>query len=213
MLNAGVRISRALRTDEGRELDRMVSKRRSVAGPRSPARDAVLMLFTLATLFGVTSSRPVSAGPSQSAAAATSALVAAAEKDDDKDDGKDDTKGDAKGDDDDDARTFQQPVRVGDLIGRDVIAPLESQDLLGHVTKLVQHDDDVTIVMSYGGHFGFGTHLVCVPADALALTGYALQAKDISTNELDKLPPCDGTGDAPLDANASIKMKLAKPAH
>lgn len=186
----------------------MVSKLRSVAVPKSLARDAALLLFTLATLFGVTSSHAVSARQSQPVATAPPALVAAAEKDDDEDDGKDDTKGD-----DDDAQKFRQPVRVGDLIGRDVIAPLESQDLLGHVTKLVQHDDDVTIVMSYGGHFGFGTHLVCVPADALALTGYALQAKDIGTNELDKLPPCDGTGDAPLDANASIKMKLAKPAH
>ena len=168
----------------------------------------MLMLFTLATLFGVTSCRPVSAGQSPSAATTSSVVVAADEKDGDKDNDKDDGK-----DDDDDQQKFRQPVRVGDLIGRDVIAPLESQDLLGHVAKLVQHDDDVTIVMSYGGHFGFGTYPVCVPADALALTGYALQAKDISTDELGKLPSCDGAGDVPLDTNASIKMKLAKPAH
>lgn len=163
------------------------------------------MLFTLATLFEVTSGRPGLARQSKPTAAAT--VVAAA--DEDKDDGKD-TKGD---DDDDDAQKFQQPVRVGDLIGRAVIAPLESQDLLGHVTKLVRHHDDIVVVIRTGGHLGFGTHLICVPADALALTGYALQAKDISADDLGKLPPCDGSVDTAIDATASIKMKLAKPAH
>lgn len=116
-------------------------------------------------------------------------------------------------DEDDDDANFNQPVRAGDLIGRDVIAPIESQNLLGHVVKVVRRGDDVTIVMTYGGTFGLGGHLVCVAADALALTGYNLQAKEISTGDLDKLPVCDGTGDTPVDPNTSFKMKLAKPAH
>ncbi|WP_158810957.1 hypothetical protein [Beijerinckia sp. L45] len=120
---------------------------------------------------------------------------------------------DAGDEDDDDDRKVRQPVRVGDLIGRDVIAPVESQDLLGHVTKVVQTGDGPTFVMTYGGHFGFGTHLVCVPADTLALTGYAIQAKGISPDELGKLPDCDGASGKPLDASAMIEMKLAKPAH
>ena len=122
----------------------------------------------------------------------------------------DDTDDDDEDDDDD---KFQQPVRVGDLIGRDVIAPVESQNLLGRVVKVVGQPDEVTIVMSHGGYFGFGTHLVCVSAEALALTGHALQAKGVSPADLDGLPVCDGAGAASLAPNASIKMNVAKPAH
>jgi hypothetical protein len=182
-----------------------VSKRsaRSLVSPGC----AVLMIFSLAGLINVTSVAQLFAQQSAPSVTAEKATVAA--KDDDKDDGKGDD-----GDDDDDDQKALQSVRVGDLIGRAVIAPVESQDLLGHVAKVVRTgDDEVTIVASYGGHLGFGTHLVCVPADALALTGYALQAKGISVAELDKLPVCDGNGGTPLEANASIKMKLAKPAH
>lgn len=183
----------------------MSAPSRSTVVSKSPAPGAALILFTLATLVAVTSSRPVFA-QQESPAPAASTAVAAPSMDDDKDDGKGD-------DEDDDAQKFLQPVRVGDLIGRAVIAPLESQNVLGHVSRLVKHDDDITVVMTYGGHLGFGTHLVCVPAEALALTGTALQAKDISTDDLDKLPTCDGNGDTPIDGNASIKMNLAKPAH
>jgi hypothetical protein len=196
----------------------MSAPSRSAIESKSLGPSAALLLFTLATLVTVTSSRLVFAQQVKLAATASAATIVAAAMDDDKDDEKDDDKDATKGekgddDDDDDAQKFLQPVRVGDLIGRAVIAPLESQDLLGHVSRLVKHDDDITIVMSYGGHLGFGSHLVCVPAAALALTGYALQAKDISTDDLGKLPMCDGSGDTPLDANTTIKMRLAKPAH
>ena len=119
-----------------------------------------------------------------------------------------------KDDDDEDENRFPQPVRVGDLVGRAVIAPQESQNLIGRVRKVVRSGaGDVSVVMTYGGHFGFGTHLVCVSVDDLALTGYALQAKDIEDSELARLPVCDGSADQPLDANATIKVNLAKPAH
>ena len=35
------------------------------------------------------------------------------------------------------AMRFPQPVRVGDLLGRDVLRPVESQDVLGRVRELV----------------------------------------------------------------------------
>jgi hypothetical protein len=117
-------------------------------------------------------------------------------------------------DDDDDDDDSAQPVRVGDLIGRDIVAPVESQDLLGHVAQVVRKgDDDVILVMTHGGFLGFGARSVCVPADDLALTGKLIQAKDISPAEIDALPPCAGAGATPLDQNESIKMNLAKPAH
>ena len=36
------------------------------------------------------------------------------------------------------AMRFPQPVRVGDLLGRDVLRPVESQDVLGHVREVVR---------------------------------------------------------------------------
>jgi hypothetical protein len=120
--------------------------------------------------------------------------------------------GDNAEDDDDDAK-IRQAVRVADLIGADVIAPVESQDLLGHVKKIVRSGDGETFVVTYGGHFGFGTRPVCVPADALYLTGRSIQVKGIKLDELDRLPECDGAAGTVLEASATIRMKLAKPAH
>lgn len=155
--------------------------------------------------------------------AAPAGKGAPADKDDDDDD--DDStptaRGDGKsaaaekddGDDKDDKDRFPQPVRVGDLIGRAVIAPQESQNLIGRVRKVVRNGDgEVSVVMSYGGYLGFGTHLICVSLDDLALTGYAIQAKEIEESELARLPVCDGGGNM-LAADATIKVNLAKPAH
>ena len=149
----------------------------------------------------------VGAGPA--AGAPSGAAVAAAV-----DQGKG-SKADSDDDDDKDDR-FPQPVRVGDLIGRDVIAPQESQNLIGHVRKLVRDKDgDLQLVMTYGGYFGsnVGSHLVCVDVDDLALTGVMIQAKDIDPGDLAKLPTCDGGDATPLDVNEVIKVNLAKPAH
>ena len=125
-------------------------------------------------------------------------------------------KADSDDDDDDDDDRFPQPVRVGDLIGRAVIAPEESQNLIGHVSQLFRNKDgDLQLVMTYGGYFGsaVGSRFVCVPVDDLALTGVMIQAKDIDAGELAKLPTCDGKGGTPLAANEIIKVNLAKPAH
>lgn len=127
--------------------------------------------------------------------------------------GKDRSADNGDDDDDDDANRFPQPVRVGDLIGRAVIAPQESQNLIGYIRKVVAAGDDVSVVITIGGYFGFGTHLVCVSIDDLALTGYAVQAKEIDASELARLPVCDGSAGRPLEANATIKVNLAKPAH
>lgn len=173
-----------------------------------PARAAVPIVFTLAALLNVTLSHPVFAKQIESAT-----RIAAASMDTGTSAGPDQGDDDDDDDDDNDDAKFKQPVRAGDLIGRDIIAPVESQNLLGHVVKVVRHEDDVTIVMNYGGTLGLGGHLICVPAAALALTGYNLQAKEINSSELDKLPACDGSTGTPVDANTTFKMKLAKPAH
>jgi hypothetical protein len=50
------------------------------------------------------------------------------------------------------AMRFPQPVRVGDLIDRDVLRPVESQDVLGRVRRLVRdRDGQVMVVVDFGG--------------------------------------------------------------
>ena len=74
-------------------------------------------------------------------------------------------------------------------------------------------DGDLSLVMTYGGIFGFGTHLVCVSVDDVALTGTAIQAREVSVEDLDRAPACDGHEDKPVDPGETIEVNLAKPAH
>jgi hypothetical protein len=70
------------------------------------------------------------------------------------------------------ARRYPQPVRVGDLIGREVLEPKESQTVLGRVAAIRRaQDGGIDLVMRYGGLLGFGTRLISVPIEAVALLG------------------------------------------
>ncbi len=61
------------------------------------------------------------------------------------------------------ARRFPQPVRVGDLINRTVLQPLESRPVLGRVTQIVRSSDGVVkVVIDYGGLFGIGARPIAV---------------------------------------------------
>src|SRR6516162_6768782 len=47
---------------------------------------------------------------------------------------------------------FPQPVRVGDLLGREVLRPVESQDVLGRVRDIVREGDGgIRVVIDFGG--------------------------------------------------------------
>jgi len=70
------------------------------------------------------------------------------------------------------AARFPQPVRVGDLIRRQVLRPVEQQDVLGRVAGVVRRPDGaVLVVVNLGGVLGFGTRPVAVPVEAVALLG------------------------------------------
>lgn len=110
------------------------------------------------------------------------------------------------------ARRHPQPVRVGDLIGRRVLQPLESRPLLGHVTQVVRRGDGAAIVMSYGGWFGWGARSIAVPVDGMVLLGNELEILDFSPAQLAEFPSYDGTG-RPVSPNDFIQMGLAHPSH
>jgi hypothetical protein len=74
------------------------------------------------------------------------------------------------------AMRFPQPVRVGDLLRRDVIQPVESQNFLGTVQQIVRDPDGtLAAVINLGGFLGFGSRPVSVPVDALVLLGQVLE--------------------------------------
>ena len=112
------------------------------------------------------------------------------------------------------ARRFPQPIRVGDLLDRRVLQPLESQPTLGWVRSIVRRPDGtVDVVMTYGGLLGFFTRPIAVPVDGMALLGPYMEVLDFSPAQLDTFPTFDGSGATPLPSDSVIRVGLAKPSH
>jgi hypothetical protein len=112
------------------------------------------------------------------------------------------------------AMRFPQPVRVGDLIGRDVLRPVESQDLLGQVRRLVRDSKgDALVVIDFGGFFGFGSRLIAVPVDAMVLLGQDMEVVAFTPDELRRFPTFSPSGTTPIADDTMIKVGLAKPSH
>ena len=112
------------------------------------------------------------------------------------------------------AMRFPQPVRVGDLLGRDVLRPVESQDVLGHVRGLVRDSQgQVLVVISFGGFFGFGSRLIAVPVDGMVLLGQDMEVVAFTPEELSRFPTFMPSGTTPIADDAVIKVGLAKPSH
>jgi hypothetical protein len=110
------------------------------------------------------------------------------------------------------AKRFPQPVRVGDLIHRTVLEPVESRRILGHVDQVVRLDTGPAIVMTFGGFLGLGSHKIAVPLDAMVLLGSELEVLDFTPQQLEHFAIYTGSGTA-LSADEIIQMGLAHPSH
>jgi hypothetical protein len=112
------------------------------------------------------------------------------------------------------AMRFPQPVRVGDLLGRDVLRPIESQDVLGRVRRLVRdRDGQIVVVVDFGGFLGFGTRPIAVPVDAMVLIGQDMEIVAFTQKQLRQFPTFSPTGTADVADDTIIKVGLAKPSH
>lgn len=110
------------------------------------------------------------------------------------------------------AARFPQPVRVGDLIGRNVLQPVEAQPVLGRVEAIVQQPDGaLELVMRRGGVFGIAARLVAVPLGAAALLGEYVAMMDLTPAQLDALPTAMSR--PPLPPDATVRMGLVRPFH
>ena len=112
------------------------------------------------------------------------------------------------------AMRFPQPVRVGALLGRDVLRPVESQDVLGRVRGVV-HDStgQILVVIDFGGFFGFGSRPIAVPIDAMVLLGQDMEVVAFTPDQLRHFPTFSPPGTTPIADDAVIKVGLAKPSH
>lgn len=109
---------------------------------------------------------------------------------------------------------FPQPVRVGDLIGREVLRPVESQDVLGRVHRIVRdHDGQIMVVVDFGGLLGFGARPIAVPVDAMVLLGQDMEIVAYTPDQLRQFPTFSSSGTTDVASSTIIKVGLAKPSH
>ncbi len=108
---------------------------------------------------------------------------------------------------------FAQPVRVGDLIGREVLEPVATRAHLGRVRELVDGKDGIDVVVDYGGWFGFGARPIAVPIAAMTLLGPTMEIVAYTPEQLRAFPTFDVSGAKPVAPDTSIEVGLSKPSH
>jgi hypothetical protein len=112
------------------------------------------------------------------------------------------------------AMRFPQPVRVGDLLHRDVLQPVESQNVLGTVRQVVRAGSGaIEIVINFGGFLGFGARPIAVPVDAMVLLGQDMEVVAFTPQQLRNLPTFSASGTSPVPDDSIIRVGLAKPSH
>ena len=112
------------------------------------------------------------------------------------------------------AMRFPQPVRVGDLIGREGLRPVESQDVLGRVRRIVRDQNgQIMVIVDFGGFLGLGSRPIGVPVDAMVLLGQDMEIVAFTPDQLRQFPTFSPTGAADVSGDTIIRVGLAKPSH
>jgi hypothetical protein len=112
------------------------------------------------------------------------------------------------------AMRFPQPVRVGDLLGREVLRPVESQDVLGRVRRVVRGTNgEIMVAIDFGGFLGFGSRLIAVPVDAMVLLGQDMEIVAFTPKQLQQFPTFSPAGANDVPDDTIIRVGLAKPSH
>lgn len=112
------------------------------------------------------------------------------------------------------ATRFPQPVRVGSLLRREVLRPVESQTVLGRVAQLVRNrQGTIEVVVDYGGFLGIGARPIAVPLDAMVLLGSVMEIVAYTPRQLRHLPTFSASGTTPIASDTIVSVGLAKPSH
>jgi hypothetical protein len=106
-------------------------------------------------------------------------------------------------------KRFPQPVRVGDLIGLRVLD--ENDVTIGFVRQVVRtRQDKILLIVAYGGWFGWGSRLVAVPIEVVAIFGRQLAALDMPPKEFEATPTWSGAGAEPIPNDETIRIALTR---
>ncbi len=112
------------------------------------------------------------------------------------------------------AMRFPQPVRVGSLLYRMVLQPVESQTVLGRVMQVVRDNTGtIELVVAYGGFLGIGRRPIAVPLDATVLLGADMEIVAYTPQQLRRLPTYTTAGTTPVPPDTVVRVGLAKPSH
>lgn len=112
------------------------------------------------------------------------------------------------------ARRFPQPVRVGDLIDRQVLQPTPAQHVLGRVAAINRNETGgIEMVVRFGGFLGWGARPIAVPVEAVALLGEHVVVMDFTPEQLRDFPTLASGREATLPLDETIRMGLTKPFH
>ena len=105
------------------------------------------------------------------------------------------------------AMRFPQPVRVGDLIGREVLRPVESQEVLGRVRRPVRdRDGEILVAVDFGVFLVFGSRPIAVPVDAMVLLGQDMEIVAFTPKQLRCFPTFSPAGTTDIAYNSTIKF-------
>jgi hypothetical protein len=106
-------------------------------------------------------------------------------------------------------KRFPQPVRVGDLIGLPVLD--QNASTLGYVLQVVRTPQDkIKLIVSYSRWWGWFGRPVAVPIEAVGIEGRQLVSLDMPPRAYAAAPTWQGEDAAPLQADATIRVALAR---
>ena len=111
---------------------------------------------------------------------------------------------------------YAQPIRVGDLARRYVIAPTPEQAVLGTVAPVAaarSADGSVFVIIDWGGLFGFGTTRVAVPLEEVAALGEHVALVAMPQPQLSALRRYSEAEFTPLPADLRIQIMIVGPFH
>jgi hypothetical protein len=106
-------------------------------------------------------------------------------------------------------RRFPQPVRVGDLIGLRVLD--DDDRTIGFIRQVVRTPQNrIELIVAYDGWFGFGSRLVAVPIEVVAILGRQVASLDMPPAEYAAAPTWNDASGRALGPDESIRIALGR---
>jgi hypothetical protein len=106
-------------------------------------------------------------------------------------------------------RRYPQPIRVGALIGARVSD--NDRRTIGYVRQVVRTpQDQIDLIVDYGGWFGWGTRPVAVQIAVLGVFGREVASLDMPRSDYASAPTWQSNGDIVLSNDDTVRIALAR---